>query len=712
MYFPTPHSVSIVFSAALPLTAAAQAQDVQQLPSVVVIGKAENLLGQARAASQGQANAADILQRPYLRRGEILEVVPGMVTTQHAGGGKATQFFVRGFNLDHGTDFATSVEKMPLNMRSHAHGQGYTDLNGLIPELVERVDYVKGTYTARNGDFSTAGSADFKLWDVLPHNFASFEIGENDYYRALVAGTISWGQETPAPAGAPGKNPSSKSSLVAPSTPPDQHLTYAVEYNYYDGPWDQPERFNRLNGFLRYFAGDEDTHFSLTAMGYHGEWDSSDQVARRALTQGRIGRFGTLDDTTGGESQRYSLQLDWQHSENDVTTHLAAYGFYYDLDLFSNFTYFLDNPLRGDQFEQQDGRWVYGGELTRQWSNRRIFGHEAGYTVGLQTRHDLVDGIGLYKTSRRERLETVRVDDINQASVGVFGEATVQWTPWFRTVTGLRADAFYFDVTSDAPSNSGSDWDGIVSPKISAVFGPWAESEVYVNFGTGFHSNDARGVNNSRDPLTADPLDPVDPLVRTIGAEIGVRTQIVPTLTSSLALWWLDSDSELVYVGDAGVNEAGPGSRRYGVEWTNYWRPAEWFTFDGEVALTHGRFRDAGPDDHIPNSIPVMFGGGITLGREEGFFGSLRARAFAARPLEESGTIEGRPTFTLNGQAGYRRRNWEVAVECLNILDRQDNDIEYYYASRLDGEPAAGFDDTHLHPAEPRQFRLRLTYRF
>jgi hypothetical protein len=204
----------------------------------------------------------------------------------------------------------------------------------------------------------------------------------------------------------------------------------------------------------------------------------------------------------------------------------------------------------------------------------------------------------------------------------------------------------------------------------------------------------------------------VDPLVRTMGAEVGLRTQVVPGVTSTLALWWLDSDSELVYIGDAGVNEPGPGSRRYGVEWATYWRPVDWFALDGELALSRGRFRDAGPDDHIPNSIPVMFSGGLTVGREEGFFGALRARAFSPRPLEESGTVEGRSTFTLNGQVGYRTKKWEIALECLNILDRDDNDIEYFYTSRLAGEPAAGIDDIHLHPAEPRQFRLRCTLRF
>jgi outer membrane receptor protein involved in Fe transport len=665
-----------------PLVLSAQESDT--LDEMVVTGKAENLLSQAATSSEGHADFLEIAQRPLARRSEILEVVPGMVTTQHAGGGKATQYFMRGFNLDHGTDFAVSVERMPINMRSHAHGQGYADLNGLLPELVKSVDYTKGTYTARNGDLSTAGSADFVLWEALPQGIASVEMGEHNYYRMLMAESFTLWAGT---------------------------LTLGGEWNTYDGPWERDENFQRWNAFARYFQGDEENSMSITAMGYGGEWDSSDQIPLRAVQNGSLGLFGNLDDSNGGESQRHSLQFDLKTTKGTEVTRYSAYGVFYDLDLFSNFTYFLDDPMRGDQFEQQEERVIFGGEIVREWQDRQLFGREAEFAAGFQTRHDLVNDIGLYKTERRERHNTVRVDDIYESSYGVFGESTVKWNSWFRTVAGVRADAFYFDVTSDNAANSGDEWSGIVSPKLSAIFGPWNETELYVNLGTGFHSNDARGVNNTVDPTTGDPLPGVDPLVRTIGGELGVRTQVIPTLTSTLSLWWVDSDSELVYVGDAGLNEAGPGSRRFGIEWTNYWRPCDWVSVDGEIALTHARFRDVGADDRIPNSIPVMFSGGIALGHEEGFFGSMRARAFVGRPLEESGDIEGKNTFTLNAQVGYRTKDWEVALECLNLLDREDNDIEYYYPSQLSTE-AAPVDDIHFHPAEPRMVRVKMTYRF
>ena len=702
-----------VYSALAGLVFAAHGEEAipTTLPEVVVTGKAADLLGTATTASKGQASAAEIQSRPYMRRGEILEVVPGVIITQHAGGGKANQYFLRGFNLDHGTDFAIDLDGMPVNMRTHAHGQGYADLNILVPELVDRVDYEKGVYAARNGDLSSAGAAHFKLYDYLPQGIASMTWGEDNYWRGLLADSFSVGK--------------------------DGHLTLALEYNYYDGPWVLPEQFSRWNGFARYFTGDKDNYFSITAMAYSGVWQSSDQIPQRAIVDGRIPRLGYVDPRAGGDSQRYSLQLDWRRTEggstpapdgkasagkenkafsstpaNDDVWRASAYGFRYTLDLFSNFTYFLDNPERGDEFEQAEERWVAGGEAAREWNNRNFLGAMTNFVLGLQTRHDWIDPIGLYKSEARQRFHTVREDQVYEGSVGIFAEATSHWTPWFRTVAGVRGDYFWFDVASNNWRNSGSDSRGLINPKFTAIFGPWAETEFYLSAGTGFHSNDARGVNTSRDPETGEFVEPVDPLVRTFGYEVGVRTQIVPKLTLKAALWWLDNDSELVYVGDAGTNEPGPASRRYGLEVAAYYRPTDWFTLDAEFAATHARFRDVGGFDRIPDSVPWMLNAGLTLGKETGLFGSVRARIFDRRSLVEDNSVKGSDSVLFNGVAGYRTERWEVAVECLNIFDREDNDIEYFYTSRLRGEPDEGIDDTHLHPTEPRTFRVRATVKF
>ncbi len=663
------------------------------LPEVVVEGKARDLVGITDTASKGRATQEDFLSRPLQRRGEILETIPGVIITQHAGGGKANQYFLRGFNLDHGTDFAVSLEGMPLNLRTHAHGQGYTDLNPIIPELISGIDYAKGTYTAADGDLSTAGSANFQVWDAMPQNMVRFEVGEYNYYRALLAGTQAL-------------SPMEQGTV-------QQGLTYGLEYNYYDGPWSKPEEFNRWNGLLRYFAGDEDNKLSVTFMAYTGSWTSTDQIPARAIQNGTIGRYDSVDGSAGGNSERYSLNVAYEHRDDDVVTRANLYGIYYSLDLFSNFTYFTTGPA-GDQFEQSEKRIVLGGNVSRTWEERDLFGVQSDLTLGFQTRTDLIDGIGLWATSNRARLSNVRQDDILESSFGLYAEMVNRWAPKFRTVLGLRGDVYYFETSqSTLAANEGELWDGIISPKFSAIFGPWNETELYLNFGMGFHSNDARGVNTTIDPNTNAGVTPVDPLVRTMGGEIGLRTHAIQDLTTTISLFWLQSDSELVYVGDAGTNEPGPASRRFGVEVASYWRPTKWFSADAEIALTYARFRNSPGVDHIPNSVPVMFSGGVNFGaqgNDDGWFTGVRLRAFANRPLEETNTIQGRDSFMLNGTVGYRRKNWEAAIDCLNILNRADNDIEYAYDSALAGGPTVS--DVHLHPVEPRMFRFRVTYRF
>ncbi len=667
-----------------------------QLDALVVTGKAESLIGEAATASKGQANSKELEDRPYLRRGELLEVVPGVVITQHSGDGKANQYFVRGYNLDHGTDFSVSMDGQPVNFVTHAHGQGYADLNPIIPELVEQLDYWKGPFFGQLGDLSTAGAAKFRYFDMLPQGIATFGFGEHNYQRGLLADTVNL---TPASADlAKGGAASNKVSA----------LTYAFEYNYYDGPWKLEENSRRLNGFLKYFHQSGEDAFSVTAMGYDGQWDSTDQIPRRLIDSGGIDRFGFIDGSDRGESSRYSLMADWDRELSNGRIHADAYIGTYQLDLFSNFTYFLNDPVNGDQFEQQDDRWFFGGEIRREWN----FANKNQLTIGFQTRTDVIDGIGLYNTRNTQRLSTVRVDDVLESSAGIYATAEHHVNDWFRIQPGLRADLFHFDVDSDNPANSGDETDGIVSPKLNLIFGPWADTEFYANAGMGFHSNDARGTTITIDPVTGLPADKVDPLVRTYGFELGARNEAVKNVVSTLALFYLHSDSELLYVGDAGTSEPGPATERYGVEWSTYWRPNEWLMLDNEVTLSEGKLLDVGPDDEIPGSVPLTLDTGMTIGKSEGFFGTLRSRYFSPRPLVEDGSVESRQSWQVNARIGWRKNDWEIALDCLNLLDRDDNDIEYFYASRLTGEPAAGIDDVHLHPAEPRTFRVSLTKRF
>ena len=681
--------IPITTAASLLVLTGAAAQSPPAAPVAlepqVITGKAQDLLGIARSATAGQANHGELSQRPFLRRGELLEVVPGVIVTQHAGGGKANQYFLRGYNLDHGTDFAVSLDGMPVNFRTHAHGQGYADLNFLVPEFVEGLDYFKGPYFAELGDLSSIGGANYRQFHALPKGIASFSTGAYDYFRAVLGDSWKLGTGT---------------------------LTLGGEFSEENGPWVIPNRYRRWNGFMRYHTGNGDNFLDITALAYRGTWHSTDQIPQRAIQSGLVDRFGSPQTTNENETSRYSLQLNGQWKEGNTTTKLDVWGGYYGLDLFSDFTYFLDDPVRGDQFEQFDSRYFAGANVSREW-RYDLRGRASTTTAGIQTRMDLMDGIGLYKTQRRERMGTVREDDIFEGSYSVFVDHGTQLTPWLRAGAGWRGDLFYFDVASDRSVNSGTDWAGISSPKAQLVFGPWAETEFYVNGGLGFHSNDARGVTIRRDPVSGERVDPVDPLVRTKGAEIGLRSNAVPALTFTAALWLLDSDSELVYVGDAGRTEAGAASRRYGVELAAYYRPSPWLTIDAEYAWSHARFVDVPPDESfIPGAVEHMMAAGVTVGKETGLYSSLRARYFAPRPLEESGNINSRAGFQVNARLGYRWKNWDVAVDCLNLLDRQDNDIEYFYESRLPGEPAAGVADVHLHPVEPRQLRVSATYRW
>ncbi|MFC5050815.1 TonB-dependent receptor [Rubritalea spongiae] len=678
----TAYALSI--TAALPQDAENSVTESKTLPTSIITGKAENLLGEAPSASRGQSDREELLKRPYLRRGELLEVIPGMVVTQHAGGGKANQYFVRGYNLDHGVDFGLFVDGMPANYRAHGHGQGYADMNFLIPEFIEQLDYTKGPFYAELGDLTTAGSAQFSLVNSLPRDFAKLEIGQDNYWRGVFGNTIVAGNGL---------------------------LTFGGEYNYYDGPWELEQNAQRGNGIIRWSQGDDKQWLNATFMAYAADWNSSDQIPKRAVDAGVIDRLGYVDPTNGGESQRYSLSMNMGNRLSDSFWHANAYAGYYDLDLFSNFTYALEAPANGDQFRQSDNRIFFGGDISNTLEDRQLFGANTAYTIGFQTHNDYIWDLELAHTSERKDISSVRKDDVFTGNYALYATAATQWNSWFRTEMGLRGELFYFDVESDLAENSGDDFDGILVPKLNMIFGPWDQTEYYINLGGGFHSNDARGVTINVDPSTGLPADSVDPLVRTWGSEVGVRSQWLENWTSTLAVWWLYNDSELLYVGDAGNVEAGPATQRYGIELATYWRPNDWFTFDTEVSLAEGRYEDSsdtgGP--WIENQVPLVVSSGFTIGNDIGWFGALRGRYFSERPLTADKSVEARASFQVNARAGYRAEQWELALDVLNVLDRNDNDIEYFYESQLPGE-ASSSEDIHFHPAEPITVRANFTW--
>ena len=449
------------------------------------------------------------------------------------------------------------------------------------------------------------------------------------------------------------------------------------------------------------------------------------------MATGVVPFFGAIDNTTGGDSQRYSLQGEWHRANEESATRITGYGFYYDLDLFSDFTYFLMDTNRGDQFEQKDKRWVVGLDASHTLFNQ-WWGRDVENTFGMQARTDWIEN-GLFQTQKQNLINKLdsshgnfpwaavtRQDDVTESSVGFYYENKIQWAEKVRSVAGLRGDIYSFDVSSDKALNSGEETAAIGSPKLSFVFGPWAKTEFYTQAGMGFHSNDGRGVTSRVDPITGTPLnldgDPIqqaDPLVQTYGAEVGVRTLLVPNLQSTLSLWWLDVDSELIFVGDAGTTEASRPSRRYGVEFANYYEITKNLALDADFSFSHAEFRDFDPaGDRIPGSIESVISAGITYQTDNGFFSSLRLRYFGPRPLVQDNSFRSGETILLNGQVGYHfNKTWTISAEILNILDRRDHDIDYAYESRITPTSASN-TEIHFHPVEPIQVRFALSARF
>ena len=744
--------------------------------TVNVQGREDDLIGIAESGSQGTVGATEIQDRPILRSGEVLETVPGLIITQHAGGGKANQYYLRGFNLDHGTDIAIFLDDMPLNLPSHAHGEGYSDMNTVIPEFVKRVNFEKGPYYANVGNFSSAANAHVEFFKTLPENFFKVEGGTHTYGRAVFGVSQKLG---------PG------------------NLLYGGEETYYDGPWVHPDGFNKINGLLTYSQGDDADGFSVTAHAYHGKWNSSDQIPVAA--QSVVGFFGTLNPSDGGHSQRYSLQGEWHSQGDNSESKISAYVFYYDMNLFSDFTYYLVDYNKGDQFDQQDRRWVAGFD-----AHHTIFstwyGRKTSNTFGLQLRNDWIHN-GLYQAENRGRMAktdysatgasffpagsssgptcvtipnsnialdltlpdgttatttvpnttcptlpaTTERDNFTDTIGSAYVENKIQWASKFRSVLALRGDDEKFIVTSLAYSadvnaaNSGSATKFLPSPKASLIFGPWANTEFYLQGGFSFHSNDGRGATQQVEPVSPDNPYPdtsaarIPPLVQTKGGEIGVRTTAVPHLQSTLSLWYLRSNSELMQDGDTGGTSASEqSSNRYGLEWANYYTPTEHLAVDFDIADSRAQFTQIDPDDAtqnvfnvpltingnadgtvnwqqggpggklVPEAVKVVVSSGVTLHDYQGFSSSLRLRYFGPRYLTSDGLYQSSQTVLLNGELGYQfRKKWHVTTELLNMLNRKDADIDYAYAYQINPTAAPAFGRVN-HPTEPFLVRFWL----
>ena len=696
----------LIFPAALATLASVgtvHAAGAPTLQEITVSSGQHELTGVADSATEGTVTAKQLANRPLLRPAEALETVPGMIVTQHSGDGKANQYFLRGFNLDHGSDFATHVMGMPVNMASHAHGQGYMDLNFLIPELIGSIQYRKGVYATEEGDFATTGGARIEYLRKLDKSFVELGMGQHNFRRLLAAGGHSLG---------------------------DLNLVGALEVSSYDGPWDQPQNLEKYNGVLRLSSGTAANGFALTGMAYKADWTATEHVPERAITSSEIGRYSALSPSDGGRTHRHSLSGDWARTTDSGASKLNLYVIDYGLNYFANPSGYI-NGLPGDQHEQADERTLWGGQLKHSWFLGPQW-KDTELSLGAQLRQDRIASVGLYATENRQRTQTIREDRIRQTALAFLLEARTQWTGWLRSTLGLRRDQIDARVTPLAGqfnmSNGGEASAGQTSPKLGLVFGPFdllGPTEFYANWGRGFHSNDARGATARANPQDGSAVDAVPLIVKAKGSELGVRTTPLKGWHSSLSVWQMDLASELVFIGDEGVTEPKGASRRHGIEWSNYITPADGWIIDADIAWSQARFKEANVDNggrRVPNAIPLTASLGLAADSGGAWFGGLRLRYLGAYALEETGEQKSAAFWMASLKAGYRiTPKLQITLDVLNLFDKKANDIEYWGGACTRNEAMAGtggcgtgtaIDGRLVHPLEPRTFRIGLRASF
>jgi hypothetical protein len=746
------------------------ASPLEQIGKVTAIGRNANLVGTAEAASEGTISQADIADRPLLRPGELLEQIPGLVISQHSGEGKANQYYLRGFQLDHGTDLESTIAGIPINLVSHAHGQGYSDINWLMPELVGEVEFKKGPYYADQGDFSTAGSYNIEFRDTID---PVLELGTGDYgYDRLFA------------AGSPALG--------------GGHLLYGVELYHDNGTLVKPDEYHKLNGMLRYTFGKRNDAFAINAFAYNGAFDSSDQIPQRLVNEGLLSPDGYIDPTDGGNTYRYALSAQWRHVDPNGTTTFNAYGVDSFLDLFSDFTYDLydannyynetANPITcnvafttckpntgaalrapayssycpaytapagaaagsitpaaydfqcGDQREQLDKRFISGFNFTRTFVTPGTL-----TTIGVDTRNDNISTLGLFLTNARNRLPggTLSDDHVVERGSDIFIQSELRAGSKLRFFPGVRLDYYTFHDAAYLAANSGAGAAAMVNPKLNAAYAFSPHNELYLDFGDSYHSNDVRGVTYVDDPQTHTTFDstgaPVEqnPLLnRSVGEEIGYR-ESVKHLTSTISLFELYQADELIFDGDHGTTSLGGPTQRKGIELANTFTPQTWLSFDADLATTTARFLS--DPDHVGTGVPESLNSVVSLGAvvdEPAYAMSLRMRYFGPRTLDTQGTAISPPSTIWNYQYVAKFKNHDhLTFGIFNLFNANVPDVTYYYNSwlpsdaknpayannpavnpalgaNIDGSPgfpgSAGVADYHFHPATRRV--VRLTY--
>jgi TonB family protein len=632
------------------------------------------------AASSFSVRDRDFQLRPVGSVQDILRVTPGLVLVQHSGGGKANQYFLRGFDADHGTDLALSIDGIPINMVSHAHGQGFADTNFIIPEVVERVEITKGPYFANQGDFATAGAVNMVSRDDFEHSSLGFGVSDSPGYGI----------------------PSYRGLLIASPKLENTKATFAAEIGRANGPFEHPDHWDRYKLFNKVtFNLTPTSSLSLAEMSYSGNWHGSGQLPSRAVDSEQVSRFGSLDASEGGNSARHQLYVQYklrpnEHSEFKALAYIASYRF----NLYSNFTLFLRDPENGDEIEQVDRRTFSGGKLSYRVVHQ-VGGVRFDTSMGADGRSDDIRE-RLWNTIERREVERVRDNAVHETLMGAFVNEEVTPAPWLRVNVGTRADAISFAVDDSLRSNDPQAPQGGVggtyqlSPKGNLIVSPYhrpdLELDVYANYGHGFHSNDVRGVFTTPS---------VTPLTRAIGEEVGSRARLWKRWDLAAALWQLDLDHETVWVGDEGTTEVSDATRRRGVELETRYEFTPWLAADLDLTFTASRFRaNAGNGNGLALAPKQTWSGGLSARHELGSGvarGGLRFFGIGDRPATDDGELIA-PGFTqFDLHTGYRYGRFDVALDVENLLNGTFRSAQFATVGRLNSEPALG-------SAVPRNF--------
>lgn len=647
--------------------------------TVIVFGRAEQQIGVAGAASEGAVGGADLTIRPILRTAELLEAVPGLIAAAHSGSGKANQYFLRGINLDHGTDLAAFIDDVPMNLRTHGHGQGYLDLNGMLPETVVQIDYRKGPYRADLGDFSLAGAALITTTNAYDRPFAQAEVGSFGWYRALTGGTFQ------AAGGS---------------------ITLVGQYRTSNGPWELPENLQHWAGFGKYSRLTTFGEVQLSLSGYTATWRATEQIPERAIghvwSEPGVPTIDCRDEFCAVDPTQNGLTTRWIANARILggTWRANVYTQFYNWHMSSNPTLYLNDQVNGDQILQQDRRWIYGGKVEKFF----VFNDMFQLTVGAEGRYDDISAVGVSHTVANAILERISLHAVEEASASAYGELTFSPTEKLRFMAGLRGDTYSFDVKGLTPESlSGDASASTASPKFGVAWRPVDYLEIYGNYGQGFHSNDGRGV------AVGDP--PIPGLVKGTGEEIGGRVQF-GNFNFTATYWWLQNEGELIFVGDSNTVEPKGPSKRHGYEFVLFWRPYDWLAIDAVYAGTHGRFSDAPPgEDFIPNAPDAAGELGIAAIFED-YEASARIRYHGAYPLTDDNSENEEGHAIVNFRFAWTPGPWTLFAELLNAFDQKGKDISYIYTSRLPGEPVEGVDGRLSRASDPRQVRFGLKYQF